>query len=168
MVLKHVQYCLSLISCLVSRATLNASIAPGCPPMAAMGKKLSKQTLKRIARMKRWEVIAREFVRLNHGADWVSMHRKYKAIPCIGVQAQIKKLLGPDRLLHGEFTGHKLWPSDSLIAVPMKNNVNTVQTLIDYYFPPGPHPAASMPGPYWAAPIPTTTAQMPLAAYIEF
>ena len=127
MVLKHLQYCLSLISCLVSRATLNASIAPGCPPMAAMGKKLSKQTLKRIARMKRWEAIAREFVRLNHGADWVSLHREYKAIPCIGVQAQIKKLLGPDRLLHGEFAGNKLWPSNSLMAVPMKNTTNTLE-----------------------------------------
>ena len=133
--------------------------------MAAMGKKLARKTLKRIVRMKRWEAIAREFVRLNHDADWVSLHRKYNAISCIGVQAQIKKMLGPDRLLHGEFTGNKLWPVDELNAVPMMDKTNTVQTTIDYYFPPSPHPAASA---YRATPASTSTVQMPLAAYLDF
>ena len=130
-----------------------------------MGKRLGRKTLKRIVRMKRWEAIAREFVRLNCDVDWVNLHRKYNAISCVGVQAQIKKMMGPDRLLHGEFTGHKLWRGDELNAVPMKDKTNTVQTTMAYYFPPNPHPAASA---YWAAPIPTSTAQMPLAAYIEF
>ena len=133
--------------------------------MAAMGKTLGRKTLKRIVRMKRWEAIAREFVRVNRDADWVNLHRKYNAISCIGVQAQIKKMLGPDRLLHGEFTGNKLLPVDELNAVPMKDKTNTVQTMIDYYFPPSPHPAASA---SWATPASTSTVQMPLAAYLDF
>ena len=99
-----------------------------------MVQKMARRLMKVIAKKKRCQVLAREWVRLNQHRDWVTKHRMYMAINNPRIQERVKELMAPSDLLWGNAFVESMRRRDVVIALPDRPT-HRQSTLAEFFVP---------------------------------